>query len=382
MLVVSGTLPPAPLAVAFVVDNFSRQFSPEEMVIAGESNTGSATYQRDPALPALHYVSREWTWPQRGKKYVRWMRWFEVPLIARRLSRIVKREKCGAILAIFPDERLLTAAYLVAKRHGLKLYPHFHNTYLDQRQGMSRRYANWLQPRVFNYSDVVFVMSEGMQTAWQDLYPGIRFEPLVHTFQGEIPAYTPPPACHQPVRMAFLGNLNSTNLDAMGRLARLAQESEEYRLTIYSGSPAWFYAKVGITGERISQEQPSDEELMDKLRSNDVMLLPHGLTGDMLAIEYQTIFPTRTIPYLLSGRPILAHSPRDSFLTRWLRRHDCAEIVDEADFEAVKRAIQRLRDDPARRETLVRNALTAAKQFHGPHVAGQFRRIVAESFPS
>ena len=319
---------------------------------------------------------------QARPKYVRWMRWLLLPRLVRRLSRLIRDERCNAVLGVFPDERFLLAAYLAAKRNKVPFYPYYHNTYRENREGLALRFATRLQTRTFAAADVVFVMSEGMQCAWEKIYPGVRFEPLVHTFSGDMPRFTPSPPIHQPLRLAFLGNLNDSNLDAMGRFRQLANESPDCRLTIYSGSAQWFFKKVGICGPAIVHEKASDEELLDKLRLHDVLLLPHGFTGNFSRIEYETIFPTRTIPYLISGRPILAHVPPDCFLTRWLRRHDCAEIVDVPDVKQVARGLDRLRNDEGRREQLVRNAVKAAEQFHAPAVAAGLRRILAERTPA
>ncbi len=141
------------------------------------------------------------------------------------------------------------------------------------------------------------------------------------------------------------------------RLCQVVNDSDDLEFNIYSNVSDWYLRKVGIEGSAIRHEQPTDDELPAKLRSNDLLLLPHGLTGGLSPIEYRTIFPTRTIPYLISGRPILAHSPANSFLTRWLKEVDCAEVIEEADPARIRAAIDALCRDQARREQLVRNAL-------------------------
>jgi glycosyltransferase involved in cell wall biosynthesis len=108
----------------------------------------------------------------------------------------------------------------------------------------------------------------------------------------------------------------------------------------------------------------------------DVMLLPHGFTGPYHPVEYETIFPTKTIEYLISGRPILAHTPPGAFLTRFLRDHDCALVVDTPDHAAVLAAVQRLLTDAPLRARLVRNALKAAEQFQVKRVVAEFREVL------
>jgi hypothetical protein len=378
LLVAAVSVPPIPHAVAFVVDNLSRQFTKDELVIAGELRPGNVGHVRAADLPRFEFVSKSWEWPKRGQKYVRWLRWFQTPGIVRRLRKLIREEKIDAVLAIFPDERLMMAAMFACQREGVAFFPWYHNTYAENRRGLAKRFAEWLQPATFAATDIVFVMSEGMQTAWQRSYPGVRFEPLVHTFSDDLPTPEPLHPCHSPARTVFLGNLNASNLEAMGRMRELVNDSEDLRMTVYSGSSSWYFQKVGICGPHITHEHISDEDLMAGLKSHDILLLPHGFTGASDPIEYETIFPTRTIPYLLAGRPILAHTPPHAFLTRWLRRHDCAEIVDTADLNALRAAADRLRTDNARREQLVQNARKAAEMFHAPRVMNDFRVMVGE----
>ena len=382
VLFVSWGLPPSVTGSSVIAENLSHQFNPAEMVLAGQAWSGVDSYRRDPNLPRIQLLDKEWTWPKRGRRYVHWARWLTLPRIASRLARIARDERCEAIIGVFPSEFYLYAAFLAAKRLKLPLYPYFHNTYRESRTGIAQRFAEWLEPRVFRSARAVFVMSEGMQTHYQPLYPGVRFEPLVHSFSEPLPDFAPAPEPGSPVRLAFMGNLNESNVDATRRLADLVNQRDDCLMTTYSGTPDWFFAKVGASGPRITHTRVAYEQVTSALQSHDILLLPHGFQGATSQLEYDTIFPTRTISYLISNRPILAHAPPDCFLTRWLRKHDCAEIVDVRDTAQVAAALDRLRNDSRRREQLVRNALQAARQFHGPVVAARLRQVMAETMPA
>ena len=117
-------------------------------------------------------------------------------------------------------------------------------------------------------------------------------------------------------------------------------------------------------------------EFLNRLRMADVAVLPHGFTGSFCAEEYRTIFPTKLIEYLFCGRPILAHSPPDCFLTRFLKEWRCALIVDVPDKNAVIEAIERLRSDACLRAELVSNALRTAEMFQATRVAETCRRYL------
>ena len=229
---------------------------------------------------------------------------------------------------------------------------------------------------MFESTPAALVISEGMKEHYVARYPGVRFEVLVHSFNEPIPDFAPPPTPGSPLRLATLGNLNDSNVDAARRIAQLVNEREDCFLTTYSGTTDWFFAKAGICGQRITHSRVPYDDVTAALRSHDILLLPHGFAGGLSEAEYATIFPTRTIFNLLAGRPILAHMPAHSFLTRWLRQHDCAEVVDRPHVHALSAALDRLRSDTTRREQLVRNSLGAVEQFHAPVVAAKLRQLL------
>jgi hypothetical protein len=132
---------------------------------------------------------------------------------------------------------------------------------------------------------------------------------------------------------------------------------------------------ANLTNVRIAT--PPDGEILDELGRQDILLLPHGLTGCLDPVEYRTIFPTRTVRYLAAARPILAHAPGDSFLASWLRQRDCAEIVSAPSEAAISGAVLRLASDAPRRIALARNAHAAAAEFDAATVGRRFLGVLA-----
>jgi glycosyltransferase involved in cell wall biosynthesis len=379
LLIVSSVVAPTPYAGAFVAKGMLSQFDESEVVLAAERTWANPLNQTHVNGHRVYFVGARWNWPRRGQRFFAWLRWLFVPCLVRRLAKIARDGNCRAILATFPDDHVLFAAGLAARWLKVPFFPYFHNTYRENRHGVSGVLAAGVQSFVLRQAAATFVISEGMKAELEAIYPGRQFKLLGHTFSEHIPLFEPLPEVDpQHVRIGHLGNVNHSNLDALRRFCHLVNSSPEWSMNVFSSASEQFMRKERLSGERIHFEQPRDDELLSKLRANDILFLPHGLTGGLAPIEYRTIFPTRTIPYLLSGRPILAHSPKDSFLTEWLRRHNCAEIVDVPDEAELRAAVDRLCYDAERREQLVRNALEAAKQFHAPRVVDALKRTINE----
>lgn len=375
LLLVTPCISPVPFATSFIVKNFLREFAAEEFVVAAEQWPENAAEQTtmESGQP-LEYISHRWTWPKRGQRFLHWAKWFTVGGVTKRLMELIRRHDCGGIFCLFPNEQLLYSSYRAAVKTGLPFFTHFHNVYRENRHGLAKRMADYLQPRVFARSRIVFVMSSGMQRGWERVYPNVKFVPLTHTNSEPVPEYSPAPAWPaDQIRLGFLGSVNDSNLDALRRIRELVRQSPDLTLNIYSSAKTWFLEKMGLTGERITHTSPSDAELLTELRKNDLVVLTHGFSGGLAPIEYETIFPTRTIPYLLSLRPILAHSPAHSFLNHWLRENACAEIVDVKELSALREKLDWLRQNPERRAELVHNSLRAVRQFDAQAAARNFR---------
>lgn len=375
ILLLSWGVPPLPTGSAVIVGNLARQFAPEEMIIAGEKPYGGPRVQWRDEWPRIFHVAHELPTHWRGS---RWWRRLQVVGMLWRSLRLVRRFRCSAVLVVFPNEEFLLVGYLTALWSGLPLFAYFHNTYLENRRGLSRRLASWLQSRVFLKSRHVFVMSEGMVELYRRNYPDLKCSALVHSFNEDLPAMTSVPAPHRPLQLTISGNINASCREAAVRFAEAAAQMEAVSLTILSGTPESLLREIGMLRDGTRYGTVSRDELVDRLQQADIVVLPHGFSGDLSADELATMFPTKTIEYLICQRPILAHAPPDCFLTRFLKQHKCALVVDTPSVAALIDAVERLRADAQLRARLVERALQAAKMFHAPQVAQTLRAAVRE----
>jgi glycosyltransferase involved in cell wall biosynthesis len=375
ILLLSWTVPPETTGSAFVVGNLAQQFSRNEMIIAGER-----PYRRPPMLwkddwPEIVYLIKGWPQMRRG---ARWWRWIQFPLLFVRCLRLVKKHRCKSIVVVFPNWEFLLVAYLTAVLTAAKLYPYFHNTYVEQcRQGsLHRRFAQWFQSRLFARAEHIFIISEGLLELFRERYGGLKCSALLHSFNETLPEFKPLPQAGRPLRLIIFGNINESCREATVRVCSAISQEREAELTILSGTAREYLRQLGILRNGVKYETVPHDLIVKRLGEADLVVLPHGFSGNCPPEEYNTIFPTRTIEYLICGRPILAHCPPNCYLTRFLEQHGCALIVSEPHVRAVVAAIKRLCADASLRSALVRNALRTAEMFHAPRVAATFRSLL------
>ena len=372
VLVVSGSVPPLLSGSAVIIANLAKQFSHEEMVVTGERPVGGRAITWRHEWPQLVYSISGWppAWPCRG---ARWWRTLQLPVLFFRCVRLVRKHRCTAILVIFPEEEFLFAGYLAAAWTGAKLFAYFHDTYVENRTGLRLRFARWLQARVFTKASHVFVISEGMVDLYRERYPGLECSTLPHSFNGALPDFTPPPDPGSALRFAICGTISESCLEATVRVCEAIAQVKGASLTLLSGTSSSDLNRLGLLRDRVRHETVSPDQVVSRLRNADIVVLPLGFRGALSPEEYRTAFPTRTIEYLLCGRPILAHSPAEWYLTRFLKEHDCAMLVTEPSVSALLQAVEQLRVDQALRARLVRNALSAAEMFDARRVAALLR---------
>ena len=374
LVILAWNIPPSLSAVSTVVWNLASEFRKGEIVLAGDAPPTSANPEYTIEEPETVYLRK----PRcgRGENSLRRL---SAPLMAVKAYGLCKRKRCSSIMAVFPDEAYLFAGWMAARLTGARFYPYFHNTYLENRTGLLRCFAGFLQPRVFRDSKHVFVMSEGMVELYRRNYPGLaNCTALLHTFREPLPSFQAPPPPGTTLKVGFCGTINDSCLEAAQRLFRAVSKVPGARVQFCTRLSPSYLQKIGVWFDNSSHCTPARPELLQILSQMDFLLLPHGFTGRLAQVEYETIFPTKTIEYLISGRPILAHSPPGVFLTRFLKQHDCALVVEESSETALVDAIRRLQADAELRVRLVKNALRTARMFQASVVAKHLREVLAQ----
>jgi hypothetical protein len=380
LLVVSWMVHPSRSASSVIVTELARVFEASEMVIAGEIvseqvGEGDDEWSEDRPPVTVYHIDPFVSASKRGAKYTRWLK---IRAVIRNLQSTIEKEGCDRILVIFPDEFYLYAAYSISRRVGLPLFIWFHNTYLENRSGIRKQFAKWLQPRVFAVAKGLFAMSEGMLDYYKEAYPAVKFKLLRHGFKppGDNVSEGIQSRVDRKVKFAYTGSLNESCRDASLRLLGVILRHPEWEVHVFGESPR---AAFPDSDSIVFHGFVPEPVFYARLAECDVVLLPHGLRGGRSDVEYRTIFPTRTIPLLHCGRPILAHTPEDSSLTRFLIEHECAEIVDEPEERLLLESIDLLLNDRLHSARIVRNALVTADLFNLTRIREFILREVFES---
>ncbi|MEM8523587.1 MAG: hypothetical protein AAGG68_03030 [Bacteroidota bacterium] len=377
ILLVSRSILPYAGGSSVIVENLASNFGRGELVVVGGVPYFQKREKQRPSdFPEFIYLPIEISFFGRGYHYFKWtQKWQFKPLI-KKIKSIAQEHQVDYILGVFPTDFFCHAACRAAQELNLPFSSYFHNTYIEN-VNITDPKAPEIQAEIFEYSEHIFVMSKGMQRFYEEKYQLEKFVPLVHTF-NEYPsnyhspdAVTPQKSIYQ---LVAIGNFNESNLDATRRLINALKDHPKYELSLYTHVPKILLQQRGIDTSAIHHcgfVRP--EEVHDILQQYDICILTHGFKGGYGEVEYKTIFPTRTLPFLLSGKPIFAHSPKGSFLNDFIIENECAALVDEANEQAIIKGLDRITNDSIYQKQLLKNAQQTAKQFYGKEVVKQLK---------
>jgi hypothetical protein len=378
ILFASRSILPARSGSAFIVEKLAQNFSKDELVVFGEKGIFNASYTRTDEVPKFYYCASKLNLNGRGDRFFNFFRWLLFPYVVYKLNRIVQEEKVDYILGIFPDNFYCYAALKVAKKNKLPFSSYFHNTYLENRKGYDLKFAKKVQQEIFSASEHIFVMSEGMEKFYKAKYGLNKFKPLVHAFNKypNLPTTTSS-EIKKVWNLVMVGNFNRSNIEATARFVSAVKKDSRFTISIYTPVPKLLLKARGVDVTAINYKGfISDDLLPTELQKYDIFVLTHGFKGAYDDVEYQTIFPTRTIPLLVSGKPIFAHSPKGAFLSDFIRKYDCAQLVDEPSEEKIIASLEEIIQNPLRAEQLKENARKTAAIFYGPNVAAYLKNTL------
>jgi glycosyltransferase involved in cell wall biosynthesis len=285
--------------------------------------------------------------------------------------RVLHRREIRGLLVVYPKQHFLLAGTL-ASLFTLKPFAvYFMDVYVE---GLprGRSIARVIEHLVGRRASVVFAMSEPHREHLAARFRRAQVVELPHPYEEEIEVDGP--ALHGEPAIVFTGAVYDAQADAIRRLIRVLDTlpSLDPHLYLFSQTSVDDLAREGIReGERVHVRQATRSESRAAQRAAGVLFLP--LAFDAKSEVVSTASPSKMPEYLAAARPILVHAPPFSYVVRYAREHQFAEVVDSTDEEALAHAIERLTRDERRRAELVGAARETLEPHRAPRVAETLR---------
>jgi glycosyltransferase involved in cell wall biosynthesis len=385
-MVISSYAPPAVSGAPLMMYNLLHHFPPRSFSIltshAGIDDRASATEKRLAAnyhyfdTPSTTFTDdREQSFSQKLKstaKRIPIVRSIgEFILLITLISRIVKKgsqiareENIELLLGYSDYGAALTGTYILHKRTGLPYFLYFYDLYAGTKLPFfSKILARIMEPCLFRSAEHIFVMSGKLADHYRTKYG--RESTIIYN-SPPIPQNKPSlPAPQKPYKIVYTGTIYWAQADAVRDLIAAVEGGEEgVELWLYTPHDPVYLARFGIRASKRVKFAVGNPEEMPRIQAGAAILavLLGFKTGYPLLIS--TSSPGKTYEYMLSGRPILVHAPKDSFIAEYVMKYKCGYVVGEPDIDELREGISKLLHDRTLVTELVRNAWATAVQNH------------------
>lgn len=380
-LIISTYAPPAISGAPLMMYNVLRHFPEDSFaVLTSHVSLDDRAIEDGRRLRAKYFffdTPRQATAPQgkdtlfrRGKRFIKRFNWlrllfhfvslFYLPFnIVRRGKNIVKEEKIELLLGYSDHGPALISTYLLHKWTKKPLCVHFYDLYYGNKfPWFFQLAARFMEPRLFRSAERISVMSEALAEHYQNKYG--REVAVLHNAIGMESARTPEPIpVHaEPYKVVYTGTIVWAQAGAIRNLVHAVQELSSPKVVLYLYTPhdTHFLATQGIfESDRVIFARGLPQEMAGIQKSADILFV--GLSfNTRYPLLINTSSPGKACEYLISGRPILIHAPKESYIAKYGRQHGFAHVADEDSIKELKNGILRLISDGDYAGKLISNA--------------------------
>lgn len=281
--------------------------------------------------------------------------WLTIRGRVKKMREVIAQEKCNNLVICTGDFADMAAGYFVAKANSdLGFFPYYFDYFSYQFPGMYRRMATWLEKRVMARATKVIVPNEFTGMRVKERYgveTALVRNPLANGWKRPKTVTAPQ---GKSWNILYMGAIYEAHFDAFralcAALRALRKAGFKITLDIYTTQTKeiLFEQEILVEGDSLIHCHPvvSQEQVPDIQAKADFLYLPLSFGDDYPEI-IATSCPGKMAEYMLSGKPILAHVPEDSFVAWYLGTHDAATLIDTLNTQKIVETLKEVLDKPA-----------------------------------
>ncbi|MGE5474753.1 MAG: glycosyltransferase [Ignavibacteriales bacterium] len=363
--ILSHVLPPAPSGQAIVIYRLLIDLPNCKYCLI--SHKDKKSYNASEELPTNYHCIESLIQSKRRNLLVKFFKsYIEIFFRAIQVAKILQREKCTLLIACTGDIYDLSSAYLISKWIGIPYVVYIFDDYIYQWQGLKRKTAKWLEPKIIRNSKGVIVPNEYLQKEYLRRYgidSTIIRNPCLIPDIGELDKATDV-FSKKEINIVYTGAVYHVNFGAFKNLIKAINilQPMKIKLHVYTSQSKELLQQEGIIGDMvIYHEHINQAEIPKVLRKADLLFLP--LAFDAVIPEViKTSAPGKMGDYLSVGKPILAHVPEDSFLNWYFQENQCGIVVSENDPNVLSETLVKVISDKNLQQKLGEQAVRKAKE--------------------
>lgn len=344
-----------------------KDFNPDDYCLItqdfGDKSPNNNNYSCE-KLPGKYYVLPAWLQIKRGWRFSA-VRWANILMRAVQIARILKREKCSAVVATTSDLFDMPAAYIAGRLMQVRFYPYLFDYYSHKVLGKTSTFAHRYEPIMLKGAAGIIVPNEFMREEARSRY-GVE-STVIHN-PCDLAAYESAPLDNpviskdREIKIVYTGSIYEAHFSAFRNLVASIRLLDQWniKLHIYTDQLASELDEFGICGPVVLHPPQATSAISEIQQKADILFLPLAFSSPYPDVV-RTSAPGKIGEYLAAGRPVLVHAPPDTFLAWYFRQHACGLVVDESDPAKLATAIELLLTDSSLRDSLVAKARVRAR---------------------
>ncbi|MGO4170714.1 glycosyltransferase [Bosea sp. TAF32] len=189
----------------------------------------------------------------------------------------------------------------------------------------------------------------------------------------------PLPSAQSPWTVLYTGSVYSAQASAFRNLIGALERAEgRFHLHVHTAQSEVQLRYNGLVGPFVRRfDHLPQEQALVRQREADILFLPLAFESPIPEVVRSSA-PAKVAEYLASGRPVVVHAPRGSFVSSFFTEREAGLVIDQPDVETLAQALTRLSEDATLRANLVANARVAAKEFGVDRARAAFSAALGE----
>lgn len=379
-LIVTRAIPPQKGGTMTIIHNLLATFTKDEVLLLGWPPV-SAREEAKTEIPEYPCYSIFSPPPSKIYAFAKFLRLISFLAGIIQGLRILFRRRIKIVVGVYPELRSLLLSFILAKMTGRKYLVYFCDLYAENqtRHGKTyRKFAIWLQTKIFKKAEKIMAVNTAMKDFYDKTY-GIDSFLLPTILHGGLPASFSLPAPGKPFVLAYSGSLIRDRFDPMLALWTVIRDDPNFELRLLTHQTAEHLKSWGFSGRNLKVKFcPSHQILLNELSACHAFYLPLTFKTDYNSKEQlATCFGAKTYEYFQACRPVIVHCPPEYFTSVFFAKNQCGILIHTPNQDEIRKTLEKLRAEYATlAPQLVRNALTAARQFEGGKIAKSFTDLL------
>jgi len=289
--------------------------------------------------------------------------------------KVIKDKNINSIIGFSDNGPAMIGAYILhkitKKKYSIFLFDLYKGNLFPFPENLL---ANFFEPKMFRSANKIIVTNEGTRDFYIKRYGQDISEKIViihnSAFADAYLKIKKQSEFKNMYTIAYTGRIYWAQIRSIKNLIQAISEMKdlEIKLKIYSPHPKEYLKKIGIIeSEKVEIGIASPKEISKIQNDADILFLPLSWNTKSQAI-IDTATPGKLTDYLISGSPILIHAPASTFLVKYAKENNFAEVVDNEDSKLLKEAIKKLVQDKKYSDKLIINAKNTFYKNHNSKI--------------